>query len=128
MMTAPRAIGRLGLILLACTVSFGSSGCSTVRLGMTRPLLPGRPVDLDETRKIWSKIKAGTADDSDLESFTKNNRLALNQILVDQSWNSHSSPEIKTLDGFEDVLERIAERIEHTTKRHPLQLEYEHAG
>ena len=31
--------------------------------------------------------------------------------------------EIKTLDGFEDVLERIAERIEHTRKRQPLQLE-----
>ena len=36
--------------------------------------------------------------------------------------------EIKTLDGYEDVLERIAERIEHTTNRQPLQLEYEHAG
>ena len=31
--------------------------------------------------------------------------------------------EIKALDGYEDVLERIAERIEHTTKRQPLQLE-----
>jgi len=38
------------------------------------------------------------------------------------------SEEVKTLDGYEDVLLRIAERIEHTTKRQPLQLEYEHAG
>jgi len=38
------------------------------------------------------------------------------------------SEEIKTLDGFEDVLQRIAERIEHTTKRQPLQLEYDHAS
>ena len=37
------------------------------------------------------------------------------------------SEEIQTLDGFEDVLERIADRIEHGKKALP-RLEYEHAG
>ena len=41
--------------------------------------------------------------------------------------------EIRTLTGYEDVLDRIVERIEHTTKQQPLQLEplrleYEHAS
>ena len=31
--------------------------------------------------------------------------------------------EIKTLEGYETVLDRIADRIQHTTKRQPLQLE-----
>jgi hypothetical protein len=35
--------------------------------------------------------------------------------------------EIQTLDGFEDVLERIADRIEHGKKALP-RLEYENVG
>jgi hypothetical protein len=37
------------------------------------------------------------------------------------------SEEIQTLDGFEDVLDRIADRIAHGKKALP-QLEYEHVG
>lgn len=97
-MTAPRDIGRLGLVLMAWTLSFVGAGCSTVRVGMITPL-PSRPVDLDETRDNWAKIKSGTADDSELESFDRTSRFVLAQILVDQSWPSSSPHEIRTLEG-----------------------------
>lgn len=98
-MTAPQAIGRIGLILLVCTVSFGAVGCSTIRLGTTSPVFLDRPVDLDETRESWSKIKSGEAKPAQLESYDQNTRFALAQVILDRSWASDSPPEIKTVGG-----------------------------